>query len=435
MAQPWPSEALRGIVPAMASFGVKVRVFPVDEVTSFDGHAECDPTDVGMDRARVDTIWRAAERMYQTGLYPGLGLCVRRNGKVLIDRAIGHTRGTGIDDPPGTALRRASPASLWNLFSASKLVTAMLIHLLDERRLLHLDDPVCEYIPEFGTHGKEWITIRHVLTHRSGIPTVPPEHARASLLANPDAVMGLLNDSKPVWRSGRRFGYHALTGGFVLAEVLQRITGKTVQDFLRIEVAKKLGLSHFRYGVRPEDLDQVALNSFTGLPLLPPASTIFRKAIGIGYREGIVESNSPHFLTGVVPAGNIVTTAEQACRFMEMLLRGGELDGTRIFETRTVARAIAEQVFFEMDATIGVPVRYSLGFMLGHKGFSVFGRRSARAFGHLGFTNVLMWADPERDISACIMTNGKPFIAPGALRWLGLIDSIAKQCPRDYGRG
>ncbi len=415
--------------------GVKVKVFPVDEVTSRAGHPECDPAELGLRADKVETIWTAAERMYRTGLYPGIGLCVRRNGKVLIDRAIGHTRGNGIDDPPGTALRLATPDSLWNLFSASKLVTAMLIHLLDERRLLHLDDPVCEYIPEFGTHGKEWITLRHVLTHRAGIPTVPPEHANASLLANPDSVMELLNDSKPIWRPGRRFGYHALTGGFVLAEVLRRVTGKSVQDFLRDEVSKKLGLAHFRYGLRPEDLDKVALNSFTGLPLLPPASTVFRKAIGVDYRQAIVESNSPDFLTGVVPAGNIITTAEQASRFMEMILRGGELEGKRIFESRTVARAVAEQVFFELDATIGIPVRYSLGFMLGHKGISIFGRHSARAFGHMGFTNVLMWADPERDISACIMTNGKPFVAPGSLRWLGLIDAIAKHCPRDYGRG
>lgn len=416
-------------------FGVKGRVFPLSEVTSCDGHKECDPNEVGLTPRAVNKIWRAAERMYQTGLYPGLALCLRRNGKVVIDRAIGHTRGNGVDDPKGTALVPATPNSLWNLFSASKLVTAMLIHLLDERRLLHLDDPVCEYVPEFGTHGKQWITLRHVLTHRAGIPTIPPDKVRPELLSDPTEVMALLNDSKPIWRPGRRFGYHALTGGFVLAEVLQRITGRSVQEFLAEELADKLGLDHFRYGVAKEDLDQVALNTFTGLPLLPPASTVFRKAIGIDYRRGIVASNSPDFLTGVVPAGNIITTAEQAGRVMELLLQGGEFQGTRIFEAKTVARAVAEQVFFELDATVGVPVRYSLGFMLGSNAFSIYGRKSPRAFGHLGFTNVLMWADPERNISACIMTNGKPFITPGSIRWLGLINDIAKRCPRDWGRG
>lgn len=416
-------------------FGVKGRVYPLAEISSHDGLEECDPREAGLTARSVHGIWRAAERMYKTGLYPGIGLCLRRNGKVVIDRALGHTRGNGVDDPPGTALVRATPNSLWNLFSASKLVTAMLIHLLDEQRLLHLDDRVSDYVPEFGTHGKQWITIRHVLTHRAGIPTIPHDKARPEILSDPAEVLSILCASKPTWRPGRRFGYHALTGGFVLAEVLHRITGKSVQEFLKEEIADKMGLDHFRYGVAPEDIDRVALNTFTGLPLPPPASTVFRKAIGVGYREGTVASNSYDFLTGVVPAGNIITTAEQACRVMEMLLQSGSIDGQQIFEAKTVARAQAEQVYFEFDATLGVPVRYSLGFMLGGKRLSIYGRNTPRAFGHLGFTNVLMWADPERNISACIMTNGKPFISPGSLRWLALIQKIASECPRDWGRG
>ncbi len=417
------------------ALGTKSRVFPTSEVTSREGHPETPPQDVGLRGNATTVMWSAATRMYRTGLYPSIGLCVRRGGKVILDRAIGHTHGNGVDDARGTALQQARPSSLHNLFSASKMVTAMLIHLLDERRLIHLDDPVAEYIPEFGTHGKERISVRHVLTHRAGIPNIPPAKANPELLANPDEVLDLLCSAKPVWRPGRRFGYHALTGGFVLGEVLERVTGKSIQEFLLEEVSSKLGLSHFRYGVAEDDVGKVALNTFTGLPLLPPASTIFRKVIGLPCRKAIVASNSSAFLTSVVPAGNIVTTAEQASRFMEMLLRGGELDGVRIFEPRTVARAIAEQVYLELDATMGFPVRYSLGFMLGGPRVSISGRNSSRAFGHMGFTNVLMWADPERDVSACIMTNGKPVISPGSIRWLGLIGAIAKQCPRDWGRG
>ena len=264
---------------------------------------------------------------------------------------------------------------------------------------------------------------------------IPPEHASPSLLTDPTEVMELLCNAKPVWRPGRRFGYHALTGGFILGEVLQRVTGRSIQEFLQVEISKKLGLEHFRYGVAPERLDDVALNTFTGLPLLPPASTIFRNVIGRPLRKAIMASNTADFLTGVVPAGNIVTTAEQASRFMEMLLRGGEWGGVQIFDPRTVARAVAEQVYLELDATMGFPVRYSLGFMLGGRRVSLYGRNSSRAYGHMGFTNVLMWADPERDLSACIMTNGKPVISPGSIRWLGVIGAIAKYSPRDWGRG
>src|SRR6185503_1197796 len=99
----------------------------------------------------------------------------------------------------------------------------------------------------------------------------------------------------------------------------------------------------------------------------------------------------PRFLTSVIPAGNIMSTANEASRFMQMLLAGGELDGVRVFETRTIKRAVAEQTFFEFDLTMGVPIRYSMGFILGARIASPYGFNTQRAFGHLGFTNVFVY--------------------------------------------
>jgi len=106
----------------------------------------------------------------------------------------------------------------------------------------------------------------------------------------------------------------------------------------------------------------------------------------------------------------------------------------RVFETRTIKRAVAEQTFFELDLTMGAPIRYSMGFILGARVASPYGFNSQRAFGHLGFTNVFVYADPSRDIAVALMTSGKPVLTPGLARTLLIMQVIAAKMPRD-GRG
>jgi CubicO group peptidase (beta-lactamase class C family) len=167
--------------------------------------------------------------------------------------------------------------------------------------------------------------------------------------------------------------------------------------------------------------------------MVPPAGAIFRRILGVEFMEAVRWSNDPRFLCGIVPAGNIVATANECSRFMQLLLDGGELDGVRIFEPRTITRAVAEQSYLEVDTNLLLPLRYSMGFMLGSKYASFYGLRTPHAFGHLGFTNTLVYADPERDIAVSLMTSGKPIMSWGVLRMLGLLQSIAFRCPRDWG--
>jgi CubicO group peptidase (beta-lactamase class C family) len=412
-----------------------IRPYDPDEVTSTQGgQPEVEPTDAGLSRKQVDTIWNAVVKTYRTRLHPAIAITLRRKGTIVLDRAIGHARGNAPTDPPDAPTVQATPATLFNLFSASKMVTAMLIHLLDERGELRVDDPVALYIPEFGCHGKEWITLRHVLTHRAGIPHVPPEYSNLDILGSPDYILELLCQAEPTWPAGRRLAYHALTGGYVLAEVIRRITGKDVRAFLASEILEPLGFSHFNYGVPSSDLDQVAENAFTGPPILPPVSTLLKRALSIDFVDAVRMSNDPRFLSAVVPAGNIICTAEEASRFMQLLLQGGEYGGVRIFDPRTIMRAVVEQTYLEIDLTLLAPIRYSMGFMLGANLLSLYGLRTTRAFGHLGFTTVMTYADPERDISVGLMTSGKPFFVPGLVHMVELLQTIAKLCPRDWGR-
>jgi CubicO group peptidase (beta-lactamase class C family) len=415
-----------------ARFETLVRVAPPDEVTRLG--LEINPRAAGLDAAAIDAIWRACVAAYRTGLYPALALCIRRRGHVVLDRSLGHARGNAPFDPPDGPRVVASPRTLFNLFSASKMVVAMLVHACDQRGLVHLDDPVARYLPEFGRHGKERITLRHVLTHRAGIPRIPPQFADLGLLERPSELIAVLANQKPQWRPGRRLAYHALTGGFVLGAVVERVTGKPLRDVLRSEITGPIGLTDFDFGAPAARIRDVAVNAFTGPPVLPPVSQILSRALSVSLPEAVRASNDPRFVTGVVPAGNVIATASSASRFMQLLLDGGALDGVRVFETRTIERAIAEQSYLELDFTLGAPIRYGMGFMLGGRFASLFGLRTQRAFGHVGFTNVFVYADPSRDIAVALMTSGKPVLSPGIVRTLWILQTIARVVPRD-GRG
>jgi CubicO group peptidase (beta-lactamase class C family) len=410
---------------------VDVRdVHDVEAITSRNAAAEVAPADIGLARADVDAIWAAAVRLYRTGLHPALAIAVRHRGQVVIDRALGHLRGNGPDDPRGAPKVPARHDSLFTLFSASKAVTAMLVHLYDERGLLRLDDPIAAYVPEFGRRGKERATIRHVLTHRAGIPTVRDFPADLDRLADWDYVLDRLCDAPALTPPGQRLAYHAISGGFILGEVLQRVTGKGLRALLHDDIAAPLGMETFGYGLDDDRLPDLARHAFTGLPPMPPLTWMVKRALGVGMLEAVDLTNDPRFYRCVIPSGNIVATADEGCRFFELLLRGGTLDGVRIYDPRTIGRATVHHGTLEIDSFLGIPVRYGMGFMLGNPGPGLYGWNAPKAFGHAGFTTVLAWADPERDLSACLMTSGKPFVTPGQVRFAELIYTIARHIPR-----
>jgi CubicO group peptidase (beta-lactamase class C family) len=402
----------------------------LEAVTSRRDGAEVHPREVGVKATAVEDIWHAVERLYQTGVHPAIQLCVRRHGGVLIDRAIGHACGNGPHDPPDAKKVLATPETPFTIFSAAKAVTAMVVHLLDQRNLIRLDDRVCEYIPEFGVHEKQWITIRHVLTHRAGIPNLPPEAMRLEQLKDPAGIVRILCKAEPTSRAGRQLAYHAISGGFILGEVVRRVTGKDIRSFLDEEILRPLNFRWMNYGVGRRDVRKVAMNYFTGPPPLPPLSVLLERAFGVGFREGVERSNDPRFLTSVVPSANIVATANELSRFYQLLLNGGELDGVRIFDPRTIQRATAEQSYFEIDFTLGMPLRYAMGFILGAQWLSLYGPDTEHAFGHLGFTNILSWADPERQVAAAVMTSGKPLLYPQLYYAYEVVRQIGNACTK-----
>jgi CubicO group peptidase (beta-lactamase class C family) len=257
---------------------------------------------------------------------------------------------------------------------------------------------------------------------------MPPEEMNLDNLARPERIVAMLCDSAPTWTPGRRLAYHAITGGFLLGEVVRRATGRDIRTVLASEILEPLGFHWMNYGARPRDLPKVARNYFTGPPLLPPLRLLSRRALGVDFADVAELANDPRYLAAIVPAGNTVSSANELSRFYQLLLNEGELDGIRIFEPRTIHRATSEQSYLEFDLTLGIPTRYSMGFMLG--GFGLYGPETAHAYGHVGFINILAWADPERQVAAALTNSGKPFFFPEFYFLYDIMRQIGRACPK-----
>lgn len=359
---------------------------------------------------------------------------MRRNGVVVLDRAIGHARGNGPRASDGTEAVLATPETPFLIYSGSKAITALVVHMLAERGALQLEDRVAEYIPQYAANGKADITIAHVLAHRAGVASMPQEAFDLDRVTDREFLMDTLSSARPFGKPGEFLAYHAVSGGFILAEVVERATGRDIQTVLADEIRSPLGFRWNAYGVRRPDIPKVACDYATGLPIPPPLSQLATRALGVSLDQIVEFSQDERFLTGVVPSANVVTTANELSRFYDVFRRGGELDGIRVMEAETVRRAITEQSRLEIDLTLGFPTRFGYGLMLGSAYLSLFGRDTQHAFGHLGFTNMLAWADPQRALSCAVMTNGKPILYPELPRFYNLMQRITASMPKVAGR-
>ena len=422
-------DPLEWIARAPLPFLARCRVpSDLDAVTRVGREDPLDGT--GVDRETIDQVWDAARAFYRTGVTPALQLCIRRRGRIVLNRSLGHARGNAPDDPAEGEKVLATPETPINVFSSAKLVTAMVIHKLDELGALHLEDRVSEYLSEFGTHGKEQITFRHVLSHRAGIPNLPSDALDLDLLSRPEWIFRRVCEMEPASRPGRIVSYHAISTGFVLAEVVRRVTGSSIREVLEKEIRQPLGLRWMHYGVEPSQLELVAENALTGPPAPPPVSTMLTRALGKPLSEIVEISNDPRFVTGIIPSANLETTAEDFSAFLQCMLDDGEYNGVRVFHPRTIRHALNEASYREIDLTLFLPLRYGLGPMLGDAPIGIFGPNTERAFGHLGLSNIFPWADPTRGIAVALITTGKPILSLHTVRLVQILGAINRAFPR-----
>jgi CubicO group peptidase (beta-lactamase class C family) len=394
-------------------------------------------TDVGaedhsdIDPAAVERIWQAARHWYAAGMHPAIQLCLRHNGKVVLNRAIGHGWGNAPDDPPDAEKVPVTTATPFCAFSAAKAMATTVVHMLVERGHFSLDDRVCEYLPTYTSHGKDRTTIRHVMTHSAGVPFATGPRPNLDRMDDTEYARRKLGELRPIHRPGLVHIYHGVTWGPLVREIVSAATGKSIRDILATEILDPLGFRWTNFGVAEHDAPLVAPSHVTGKPLPAPIAKAFKMAVGGTMAEIIPFSNTPLFLTGIVPSSNLVSTADEMSRFAEILRRGGELDGVRVMRPETLQAATKECRRLRPDIADGfAPRRWGTGYMLGNKRFGPYGRNAPAAFGNTGLTNIAVWADPERGLAAGLISSGKPSGHREAKRYPALLDRITAEIPR-----
>jgi CubicO group peptidase (beta-lactamase class C family) len=385
----------------------------------------------GVDPAAIERIWQTARHWYAAGMHPAIQVCLRVKGKVVLNRAIGHGWGNGPEDSPNAEKIVVGTDTPFCVYSAAKMMSTTVVHMLVERGVFSLDDRVCDYLPTYTSHGKDRTTIRHVMTHSAGVPFATGPKPDLKRMNDSEYAREMLGNLRPIYPPGLVHVYHAVTWGPLVREIVSAATGKGIRDILADEILDPLGFRWTNYGVAPQDVPLVAPSHPTGKPLPAPIAAAFRLAVGGTMHQIIPYSNTPQFLTGVVPSSNAVSNADELSRFAEILRRGGELDGVHVMRPDTLRAATAQARRLRPDVATGLmPIRWGTGYMLGSKRFGPFGRDEPAAFGNTGLVDIAAWADPERGLAAAIVSSGKPGGHREAKRYPALLNTIAAEIPR-----
>jgi CubicO group peptidase (beta-lactamase class C family) len=370
----------------------------------------------------------------QLASYPGgAAVCVYHRGECVADLWGGDR------DEAGRPWLRDTMAPS---FSTTKGVASTVIHVLADRGLIDYDAPVATYWSEFARGGKGAITVRHVLAHQSGLYHIRRMVDRAERMLDWDHMIHAIERAVPVHAPGARTGYHGLTYGFLVGELVQRVTGRRFSQVVRALIAEPLGLDGCYVGAPPHELHRAAKLVWpprglfrlleTGLIRVGghelgdlvdgPAQAIQRALDLVGVRldlPSILDSLAPRGIAAfdfgseetlqvAIPAANGLFTARSLARMYAALAGGGALDGVRLLSPETLARATQVQAPPPKRVVIPFDMRWRLGYhgVLTTQGIP------RRAFGHFGFGGSGAWADPHRELAVALIVNsgmGTPF--------------------------
>jgi CubicO group peptidase (beta-lactamase class C family) len=350
------------------------------------------------------------EQQFAKGEHIGAGVCAYHHGHKVVDL----WGGLANDDTKQAWLEDTMAVS----YSTTKGLTATCLHVLAERGLVDYQAPVAKYWPEFAQNGKEKITVYHLLTHQSGMAGVP-EGLYGADLFDWERVIHALERDAPAWEPGAESGYHALTFGFLVGEVVRRVSGRSVGTFLRDEVCTPLGFSDEMYVGAPESAEPRIAKLKNRIVVTPEMVEQFQnaqsnadplRARAMGMRPGATPGgdrddwlDTPAGHRAEVPAVSGIMTARALARMYACLANYGELDGVRLMSESTV-RIMSERQTYRPDRILVMPIGWALGYMTGGTEGWPQGPRVS-AFGHAGLGGSIGFCDPEIGMAFGFTTN------------------------------
>lgn len=352
------------------------------------------PESANVDPDKLAGAVERARREVDEGLLPSAQLAIAREGRLVLFETFGD----------------ATNDSLYCVFSSTKAITSAAAWLLIEAGELSTDEIVADIVPEFGTNGKEVVTVEQLFLHTAGFPHAP---FRPTDWSDRDRRYARFAQWRLNWRPGSRFEYHPSSSMWVVAEIIERRSGGDFTEFVRAEIADPLGLADLHLGLPAAENPRVAKIVHCGEPMTsedyarlglpePPVTEVTEDAI--------LSLNRPEVRAVPVAGGGGIMSAADLALFYQALLHGGGIDGRRVWKDETLRMARRVRSGDLRDPLTGVPVNRALGIVVAGdawrnmRGFAH--TNSAEAFGHGGAGGQIAWGDPVTGISVGYCTNG-----------------------------
>jgi CubicO group peptidase (beta-lactamase class C family) len=338
-------------------------------------------------RERVQTVM---DELIASGVETGVQVAVVHDGAVVVD-AVG-----GVADPATGC--PVTPDSLFWAASTAKGMASTVVHVLVERGELDYDLRVADVWPEFAAHGKDTVTVRHLLCHTAGVPALPTGTTPDDL-CNWDRMCALLAAAEPWWHPGTRFGYHSDTFGYLVGETVRRATGSTLSELLRELITRPLGIvDEVHFGVPTRLLSRVATQIDPEEPTSPPrpgSSHTPATPMVITPRAGL--ANRRDLLSADIPSVGTMTARAAATVYAALL---GQIDAVELVSAGRLA-AMAAITYEGPDAVMGVESAWAFGYTPARPT----GIRAGSTFGMLGGNGSAAFADIDSGTALALMRN------------------------------
>jgi CubicO group peptidase (beta-lactamase class C family) len=341
-------------------------------------------------------VQQAIDEMVESGAERGLQVAVYHRGVQVVDAV------AGIADPAtGRAYTAETPVYC---YSVCKAAASTLVHMLVDRGAFGYETKVAELWPEFGAHGKQSVTVRHVLNHTAGVPGIPLTTTIEDL-CDWDKMCAAIADAELWWEPGTKIGYHAYTFGYIVGELIRRVTGKRISQVLREEISGPLGVDKELYFGMPRSehhrlavLEDAPMPSGFQMPPMPPDLPMF-KAAPMSLMPNAAFGNRADTLAADIPAGG-KTSARAIARMYAALL--GEVDGVRLITPKRLQEATSTPVS-GVDEVFGMPTTWALGYSIGALGAEP--GKPETAFGVGGVGGSFAFTDTATGIACAVTKN------------------------------
>jgi len=362
---------------------------------------------IGLDAAVLSGLDQVIATHLAENRYPGCQLAIACQGRLLVDRSYGFARkgtGLGVDEDPWATgdvqglddeELPAAPETLWVLYSNTKMLIAACLWQLAEHGAIRFADPVAAYLPGFARYGKQPVTLLHLITHQAGFPGA---EAPAALWSDRARILAFYEEVVPAWEAGSKVHYHPLSAHWVLALVIEAVTGLDFREAVLDRVIRPLGLEgELVMGLGKEHLARMAF-LYEPDPLHPECLRLR------------AESLSAIWQRSAVPGGGAYGTARGMAALYQAMLLGGRLGGTSWISQRTLSYAIRNYTGDRPDEFMGMPMHRGLGPHLRGASAAIRGLGDIapqQTFGHGGVGSSYCWGDPTSGVSFAYLSNAR----------------------------